>query len=259
MPLCAHGTCSASCGEGLVECEALCVSTATDAKNCGQCGNDCGPGGTCVEGQCVCGSGAIDCGTYCTDISADPRNCGGCGIECESGRCESGHCSCEAGLTFCAREGCVDLTWDAHSCGVCDRKCADGELCRQGGCECRPGLVRDGALCRNPASDPAACGAAAAACAGATPFCEGGACVAGCSSGRVPCAMACVDVVTDPLNCGRCGETCEARELCVRGECRRFEVPPACTMCPCAVCDSEPCCRYPGLDLAVCVEANACP
>jgi hypothetical protein len=28
----------------------------SDANNCGACGNSCGPGGTCKNGQCACGN-----------------------------------------------------------------------------------------------------------------------------------------------------------------------------------------------------------
>jgi hypothetical protein len=49
------------------------------------------------------------------------------------------------------------------------------------------------------------------------------ACVAGecvCADGLSPCDGDCVDLRSDPLNCGECGEVCAGDEVCADGDCR---------------------------------------
>ncbi len=41
----------------------------------------------------------------------------------------------------------------------------------------------------------------------------------GCPPGRTPCSGACVDVTSDPANCGSCGRRCDAGEVCNEGLC----------------------------------------
>jgi hypothetical protein len=40
-----------------------------------------------------------------------------------------------------------------------------------------------------------------------------------CPAGEILCEGVCVDPDTDRLNCGGCGNRCEATERCVAGEC----------------------------------------
>jgi len=40
-----------------------------------------------------------------------------------------------------------------------------------------------------------------------------------CAAGRASCAGACVDLTTDGANCGACGRTCDASEVCGLGAC----------------------------------------
>jgi hypothetical protein len=40
-----------------------------------------------------------------------------------------------------------------------------------------------------------------------------------CSADTTPCGGACVDLMSDPDNCGACGDVCRTDENCVRGEC----------------------------------------
>src|SRR5207245_827051 len=58
-------------------------------------------------------------------------------------------------------------------------------------------------------------------CSGATPFCVSGACAATCPAPRSMCQQGtlCVDITSDPANCGRCGNSCPATATCKAGAC----------------------------------------
>jgi hypothetical protein len=43
----------------LIECSGACADLSTDPKHCGACGNPCGTGSSCIDGQCQCGDTAI--------------------------------------------------------------------------------------------------------------------------------------------------------------------------------------------------------
>ncbi|MCC6214083.1 MAG: hypothetical protein IT376_04395 [Polyangiaceae bacterium] len=92
-----------ACQPGLTECGAVCTDTDTDVRNCGACGNVCGPGRSCVAGSCLCP--VADCTGVCKDIYHDEDACGGCGnvcgpaLECRVGGC-GGAETCAAGRTI---------------------------------------------------------------------------------------------------------------------------------------------------------------
>jgi len=125
---CLLAECSISaCSAGYGDCDGAlkngCETTlASDVKNCGQCGNTCGPREVCVNGGCtcqkcslphartrcanqmcvfdVCLPGFGDCNGNQNDgcetaVNADPRNCGACGIACggKTPFCEGGKCT----------------------------------------------------------------------------------------------------------------------------------------------------------------------
>ena len=122
-----------------------CVDLNTDTDNCGDLGNVCGEGETCLSGMCSCGSpgnrcgaGEACCGGTCSDTTSDPMNCGGCGMACgeEGLSCENSMCSCGGqvctaptmgapGQSCCMGEdgtlGCVDNTNENCACmGMCE-------------------------------------------------------------------------------------------------------------------------------------------
>ncbi len=104
---CAIGACDFGhddCNKALADgCE---VALATDANNCGTCGNVCAAlpnalpacsGSACGLGACK--PGFSDCdgnpANGCEfDTSTDPNNCGGCGVKCGAGACVAGACVC---------------------------------------------------------------------------------------------------------------------------------------------------------------------
>jgi len=134
-PPAAHATVScllaecavSACSAGFGDCDGAlangCETTlGSDAKNCGQCGNVCGPREVCVNGGCtcqkcslphartrcanqmcvfdVCLPGFGDCNGNQNDgcetpVNADPKNCGGCGLACggKTPFCEGGKCT----------------------------------------------------------------------------------------------------------------------------------------------------------------------
>jgi hypothetical protein len=140
----------------------------------------CVPEAACVAPYAVCDFADQTAG--CTDLRDDPYNCGGCGLQCLHGVCQGGVCrgaghSCaEAGLAECVDAGgdsyCAYLGGDLLDCGACGTACdvAAGETCAAG--VCQP--------------------------AGTT--CE--------SLGLEACPLGCVDLLSDPFNCGQCGNAC---------------------------------------------------
>src|SRR5205823_14719025 len=49
-----------SCPSGLVKCgQGSCANLASDATNCGGCGNRCSAGQSCVQGRCRSGSASL--------------------------------------------------------------------------------------------------------------------------------------------------------------------------------------------------------
>lgn len=134
------------------------------------------------------------CGAACVDINTDVDNCGRCGfrctglpnvasatgVECRSGRCFVPATACAPGFAHCttnAEDGCETNVTTSTNCGSCGN-----------------------------------------ACGGATPVCTmmsaGSAytCGTGCNTppATMLCSGSCVDINTNPGNCGACGVACPA-------------------------------------------------
>jgi hypothetical protein len=264
-PFCQGTTCVATCEAPRTDCNGACVDLMTDARHCGDCATDCGSAGTCSAGTCgACAAPGTLCGDQCADLASDPDHCGGCGMQCDAFTegCSASGCVCRGALVDCDQAvdatDCRDTQNDAQHCGQCDRQCGDAEVCQTGECVCIPPLVRDaGGACADPASTQAACGTPPVDCG--TMLCQGGACVAACGDGLNECSGGCVDVQTNPLHCGDCGERCGEGELCVAGECRGSDPATGCSTCPCAICEDKPCCAHPVNGAPICLDADACP
>jgi hypothetical protein len=112
--------------------------------------------------------------------------------------CEGpGGCGCPSGKECCKTasgtdQTCVDLQTDPNNCGQCGKVCrAPRTSCVAGKCVCPPGRAR------SAASDTLCC-----------------------PEGQTECAGACVDLSTDPNNCGQCGVQCPQGDTCVNGSCQ---------------------------------------
>ena len=155
-------------------CNHVCVDTGTSLQSCGGCGMACNKSG-CYGGKCL-------------DLQGDTGNCGGCGKVCPVKNnlpvCMNGTCGtagCAMGFGDCDNNpmnGCeTSLASDKNNCGACGKLCSPqnaGGICLNSKCAilmCNPGF-RD---CNGSVSD-------------------------GCE----------VNIQSDPLNCGTCGQNCGA-------------------------------------------------
>ncbi len=228
---CSNGVCVAHCGaealdcNGLVDdgCEAL---VKLDPKNCGACGNACGPGVPCLDGKCGCTLPKSLCNGSCVDLSTNAANCGACGnvcdhsglptppphmgYSCSAGEC--GHIGCIEGWADCnddwrtkgyESDGCETPLDAEPNCGSCGKTCGDGQRCeyqpQAGGytCICGPNETECvGARCVDILTDPTNCGGCGIICPGAsssavpthvTAVCRSGVCGLDCDVGWSDC------------------------------------------------------------------------
>ena len=225
----------------------------------------CNDAGRCcdtLDGDVACGSECCESPTQaccdghtCTDLLSND-NCGGCGIVCSGGRtCQNLVCTCPAGTTDCGGE-CVDTQSDDNNCGACGNVCSGGKSCQGGVCTCPNAGTDCGGVCIDEFSDRNNCGACGNVCP-ASQDCIGGQCQPPCDDpchelvnnvcvlkdpGKdTICNGACVDITTDPNNCGGCGNVCPAGQDCVNGACQS----PRCAA-PTTDCGGVWCCN-PGM------------
>lgn len=135
----------------------------------------------------------------CVDLLHDGTNCGACGLVCSElpnaagGACFDGTCQiyCDAGYSTCGDvpQCSTYLPTDPANCGACGNACPFNFLCNQGACVCGYLLV----------------------CAGGSGGPTGNADCTGCdcSAGLTYCYPNCVDLRSDPNNCGACGAVCD--------------------------------------------------
>jgi hypothetical protein len=189
------------------------VNVVEDPNNCGSCGNVCPSGSSCIDGKCGCPPGLIECSGLCVDPNNDDYNCGACGNHCEDPAdacdpkpdhsyygCKKGQCGklkCQSpavdcdgdlGATKCGGNGCeVESVATTENCGHCGTKCTGNDQCIDEG---------NGPECGIP-------------------------CV---KAGKVLCGGQCVDLLSDPLNCGGCNAGCKMAgpnqaRACTKGVC----------------------------------------
>jgi hypothetical protein len=157
----------AACAAPQLLCAGVCVNVTSDPNNCGACGNACGAGTECVNGQCQCD--ATSCANGCCasatgPCSNSPTACGSNGGACTdctnplpahatgatcspSGQCQITACAVAmAAVTFphgcvshpafdfadCDRDfsnGCETIANTTTDCGGCGFACAPGQEC----------------------------------------------------------------------------------------------------------------------------------
>ncbi|MEZ4407965.1 MAG: hypothetical protein R3A52_16040 [Polyangiales bacterium] len=253
---CNAGACA--CPSGQFFCGGTCVNRQTDNNNCGTCGNVCPGGQRCASGACVtsCPSTQTDCSGTCRDTRNDPLACGGCGTVCSFSNgvatCTSSTCTlaaCNSGRGNCDGNngnGCeTNTATSASNCGVCGNGCqfanaaasCSSGRCVMGACDagfadCNNNSV-DGCETNIANGDIGNCGACGTACpappVGASALCVNRMCSLStltCPSDRRDCTSAAgceTMILTDPLNCGACGNVCSqtgGTRSCVGGTCR---------------------------------------
>jgi len=195
-------------GAGAMSTGGGCVNTMSDPVNCGACGHLCQGSNTvtteCVGGLCVhrCAADWLDCESPVapspddgceSDKDAD-TTCGACGNDCVAlgGTCleqSNGNHVCECGsATDCGNT--VAVTCDGGRCHCpAANHCAYGEQCLLGFCKCN--VTGD---CNE--SDPG----------------DG-------HHLEVCCPDGCVNLRSDPNNCGACGFVCPGGKSCSSGSC----------------------------------------
>jgi hypothetical protein len=213
-------------------CGGACVNTMTDPQACGSCVNQCATGDTCgAGGMCQCAGQLCQQNQICADVQHDPLACGGCNTQCNSRQfCAGGTCTCRPGFQLCNAGGgmqCTETDVSFTNCGACGNNCGNKGF--------------------------------------QNPHCVAGVCVdSTCQAlGMTTCQGACLSdaqLGSDPRNCGQCGNTCAANEVCSSGNCQAYFTAPGCNACPCAACGAgTTCCSFPGGNFPVCVQGNACP
>lgn len=169
----------------------------------------------CSGGHTRCGgSGA------CIDLASDERNCGGCGVSCGAGEmCIEGQCS-------------DDFDGSVPSDGGLDGQAADGQITdgQLGDGEPGDGQTADG----QPDDGAAQDGELGWGDADLPPLCTGPEspddCV--CELGELICDKSCITANVDTVNCGACGNNCNAvpppngEYFCIGGQCVLDCTPP---------------------------------
>lgn len=199
------------------------------------------PDGWCAEGEvfdtaaCACVAEAACAEVACTDGTI----------------WEAATCSCVAEAA-CADQPCGAAEyWDPETCACISTRtgepcagvvCGDGRVVDEETCACAcppttcydPHLVFDEATCEC-VCDPAPCGEGylrdpgTCKCYCASTSCPPGTyhdpdwCTCVCGEGRTYCGGACVNLSTNPNNCGACGTVCTGtRPTCKAGACIRI-------------------------------------
>jgi hypothetical protein len=182
-------------------CDDLCRNLH-DNMYCGTCDNDCtqlAEHTHCLfgsQGTCGCINNG-DCNTnrICCDnvcIDIDDENCGYCGYLCEDTNAGP-HCNIELQRCYCADDG------------ECNDHFGSAQVCDEHG-----GMDVDGCNCFG------------------VDYCPDGP-ESQCCPAEVD--GACVNLLTDPANCGRCGVECDDLANCVDGACECRLITPL-AFCP---------------------------
>ena len=215
---CVDGACACPAAKP-TECQGACVDTGTSEHHCGGCGQACPAASFCSGGRCYCPIGTTYCraAAACVDTYTSPGNCGRCGNACAANQtCADGECRTDCPV---GQRPCGSVCISAGDC-CADADCADGRICRNGSCACRPGTDVCDDACVRLDTDEVNCGACGAACP------SGARCLEGdcfCPRNLVVCDDACTNLDTNDDHCGRCHAKCSVGRVCDGGKCRAVE------------------------------------
>jgi len=259
---CAEGACVCPADKAL--CDNTCIDPKVSKTHCGARGRcdassatsdnyagvTCEGSSACVEGECECLGANLTCNGICIDPNTDTVHCG-------------------------AKGSCMGSDPDIENYQGVD--CGSERHCHEGKCKCRGSLIWCDGKCIDPDTNDAFCGAKGhcneesrnesnfkgIACDEKS-FCQGGECVPfACDDAKTLCRNAdgkleCVDVASDPLNCGQCGWNCgdkaydslKSRDTCINNKCQ-YECAPLSSCTNTAYCNKNVCsidvAHYPGV------------
>ncbi|MBO4349320.1 MAG: hypothetical protein J6A01_00035 [Proteobacteria bacterium] len=225
--ICGSACCSDTC------CNGICVDTNNNSNHCGQCGNACESGKSCVSSNCLsseeqCSPSQTWCDGQCVNTSSDSKHCGDCTTRCDKKEvCIDKECKAECAANYKLIDGaCRNPMVDNEYCGDPAVACGDNMYCSQGTCKCQKAYYD----CDEDAAN---------GCESNLP------CNAGkCKDPQMLCDDQCIDPMTDAAHCGDCETACEPEETCQSGSCQPVTDPPAECDPPCEpgeTCQSGTC------------------
>lgn len=204
-------TANDGCSPGMSQCSGKCVDLQTDSDNCGACGFSVPYGDSCRNGQFYSPPEPDMTGTTTASIvstSPIPTTATITASPTITTTPAAPQTSCISGLTLCSGT-CRNLRTDSRNCGACGYICPSGQTCQD-------------AWCLESGSKGNAMSTSAATTISAD---------LSCSGRETLCGNSCTDLFSDKKNCGVCGRTCGAEEICVSARCG-----PACTQSGTSLC-----------------------
>ena len=221
---CAAGTeCrSGACADGVC-CDRACGGQCEACNLAGAVGVCTPVVGAPIGGRAACAGDGSACGGTCDGTRGDACAYPGGTTICRSATCANGVAtaagtcdgagSCSAATTI----NCAPFVCGADACSTScagDGDCVPGAYCEGGVCNPDEGLgapCADGAECASGFCVDGVCcnGACAGGCEACNVAGQEGMCV-GCAGATTCCGETCIDLASDPNNCGGCGAVCPA-------------------------------------------------
>jgi hypothetical protein len=230
-------------------CGSSCIDPTFDSSHCGACGHACATGEVC--GQVAIGFGTQLSPTQIPSTWASKNFRPYAGVCTAGAPCDAAHnnavCELDGGGTGqCCMGECLSLAFRA--CGACGQTCPT----TPGYCWLRYDMPCDaGSACDPTRGSYPTMNCSPLSCTGLQ---DGMACTAPQAVDPLQCCGgACVDVLSDPSNCGICGLPCPAGTSCESGLC---VIPVDCTV----AVDGTPCALGNGAGICcngACVSALA--